>query len=119
MMGSSLHVHAYNTHTFTHTQTHTHTHTHTLSTPTPGRWNEAASSSIPALVLLAYSGVLCWSIGGVSFYHLYLIATNQTTYESLRCAGGCLSGFLHARRGVCGGPAMPCCSFTCQPIVDV
>ncbi|ONK58556.1 uncharacterized protein A4U43_C09F14290 [Asparagus officinalis] len=44
-----------------------------------------AMSKTPAsIVLIVYSFVCMWFVGGLSVFHLYLIGTNQTTYENFR-----------------------------------
>ena len=43
---------------------------------------------IPAIVLMVYTFVFFWFVGGLSGFHCYLTASNQTTYENFRCASG-------------------------------
>ncbi|KAK9003940.1 hypothetical protein V6N11_001759 [Hibiscus sabdariffa] len=37
-----------------------------------------------SIVLIVYTFVAMWFVGGLSAFHLYLISTNQTTYENFR-----------------------------------
>ncbi|XP_017700243.2 probable protein S-acyltransferase 7 isoform X4 [Phoenix dactylifera] len=37
-----------------------------------------------SIVLIIYTFVCVWFVGGLSVFHLYLISTNQTTYENFR-----------------------------------
>ncbi|KAK8916677.1 putative S-acyltransferase [Platanthera zijinensis] len=44
-----------------------------------------AMSKTPAsIALIIYSFISVWFVGGLSVFHLYLIGTNQTTYENFR-----------------------------------
>ncbi|CAA7400550.1 unnamed protein product [Spirodela intermedia] len=44
-----------------------------------------AMAKTPAsVVLIVYTFVCVWFVGGLSVFHLYLISTNQTTYENFR-----------------------------------
>ncbi|XP_057773919.1 probable protein S-acyltransferase 7 [Salvia miltiorrhiza] len=35
-------------------------------------------------ILITYTFVICWFVGGLTTFHLYLISSNQTTYENFR-----------------------------------
>ncbi|KAJ1283341.1 hypothetical protein BS78_03G121100 [Paspalum vaginatum] len=37
-----------------------------------------------SLVLIVYTFVAAWFVGGLTVFHLYLMSTNQTTYENFR-----------------------------------
>ncbi|KAJ8771945.1 hypothetical protein K2173_027122 [Erythroxylum novogranatense] len=37
-----------------------------------------------SIVLIVYTFISMWFVGGLSAFHLYLISTNQTTYENFR-----------------------------------
>ncbi|KAL3818533.1 hypothetical protein ACJIZ3_004438 [Penstemon smallii] len=44
-----------------------------------------AMAKTPAsIVLIVYTFLALWFVGGLSIFHLYLISTNQTTYENFR-----------------------------------
>nr|CAD1817329.1 unnamed protein product [Ananas comosus var. bracteatus] len=46
-------------------------------------WN-VMKKEVLSLVLMIYTFVTVWFIGGLTVFHLYLIGTNQTTYENFR-----------------------------------
>jgi palmitoyltransferase ZDHHC9/14/18 len=37
-----------------------------------------------SIVLIIYTFISVWFVGGLTFFHLYLICSNQTTYENFR-----------------------------------
>ncbi|WOL03735.1 putative protein S-acyltransferase 7 [Canna indica] len=44
-----------------------------------------AMTKTPAsIVLIIYTFIAVWFVGGLSIFHLYLMSTNQTTYENFR-----------------------------------
>ncbi|XP_047964358.1 probable protein S-acyltransferase 7 [Salvia hispanica] len=46
-------------------------------------WMAIQQSPIAGM-LIGYTFVICWFVGGLTMFHLYLISTNQTTYENFR-----------------------------------
>lgn len=45
---------------------------------------EAFMKSPASAILISYTFTVSWFVGGLSVFHLYLIITNQTTYENFR-----------------------------------
>ncbi|KAG8365771.1 hypothetical protein BUALT_Bualt17G0006500 [Buddleja alternifolia] len=46
-------------------------------------WKAVEKSPISG-ILIMYTFVVGWFVGGLTAFHLYLISTNQTTYENFR-----------------------------------
>lgn len=44
----------------------------------------AMSRDIVSVILIVYCFVAVWFVGGLTVFHVYLICTNQTTYENFR-----------------------------------
>lgn len=49
----------------------------------PSVW-EAFEEAPAAVALAGYAGLFFLFVGGLSFFHIYLVSTNQTTYENFR-----------------------------------
>lgn len=45
---------------------------------------KAMSKTPASIALIIYTFVCVWFVGGLSIFHLYLISTNQSTYENFR-----------------------------------
>lgn len=46
-------------------------------------WRALAKSPVSG-VLIVYTFIAAWFVGGLTCFHVYLICTNQTTYENFR-----------------------------------
>ncbi|KAK9110530.1 hypothetical protein Sjap_018590 [Stephania japonica] len=63
---------------------------------------ESMKESPASVILMIYSFIALWFVGGLTGFHCYLMGTNQTTYENFRSRGdnrlnvynqGCLNNF--------------------------
>ncbi|KAL0926933.1 hypothetical protein M5K25_003189 [Dendrobium thyrsiflorum] len=45
---------------------------------------ESMKGEVLSLVLIVYTFISVWFVGGLTVFHIYLISTNQTTYENFR-----------------------------------
>ncbi|CAG7861146.1 unnamed protein product [Brassica rapa] len=50
----------------------------------PRRLWSTMSHDIISVILIIYSFVSIWFVGGLTIFHVYLMSTNQTTYENFR-----------------------------------
>lgn len=48
------------------------------------QWGATVSKVPAAIALMIYTFVFFFFVGGLSFFHCYLVGTNQTTYENFR-----------------------------------
>ncbi|WOL17115.1 putative protein S-acyltransferase 4 [Canna indica] len=45
---------------------------------------KSMTREVLSLVLIAYTFIIVWFVGGLTVFHFYLMSTNQTTYENFR-----------------------------------
>lgn len=59
----------------------------------------SAGQSGAALALMIFTFIFFWFVCGLSGFHTWLVATNQTTYENFRWATGQPCGLLLLQHG--------------------
>mmetsp|Transcript_167 Transcript_167/g.425 ORF Transcript_167/g.425 Transcript_167/m.425 type:complete len:452 (-) Transcript_167:568-1923(-) len=52
-------------------------------TDTASAWDAIREAPV-SMLLISYTFLIVWFVGGLSVFHFYLMATNQTTYENFR-----------------------------------
>lgn len=71
---------------------------------------EAFEAAPAAIVVSGYAALFFLFVGGLSFFHMYLVSTNQTTYENFRY------GYDRAHNPYDQGCLRNCWSVWCVPI---
>lgn len=68
----------------------------------PASHHTPAGQSGAAIALMIFTFIFFWFVCGLSGFHTWLVATNQTTYENFRWVGGrvCCAGGAPQGRGV-------------------